>query len=282
MSPHLLLKGFFFLLALNVTVAQAQPLTLEQAPVMAIVIDDIGDNRQRGMDAINLPGAITYAVLPHTPHSFELARTAHLFGKEVILHAPMENKAGLRLGPGALTASLSDQAFQKVLSDDLDAIPHAVGLNNHMGSLLTEDRHKMQQVMQIAKQRGLFFIDSMTTGRTVAWKVADAQGVPYLRRDVFLDNQQNWEYIHNQFKQALSKAVTEGHVVVIGHPYPETVAYLKEALPILRQLNIRLVTASELLKIRSQTRLLLTGETAKSHCDSQEGHCQTAPVAAKR
>jgi len=251
-------------------------------PVMAIVIDDIGDNRRKGLAAINLPGAITYAFLPHTPHSFELAKTAHHLGKEVILHAPMENKAGLRLGPGALTQAHDAGQFSHILNGNLDAIPFAVGMNNHMGSLLTEDRNKMGQVMSIVRERKMFFLDSMTTSNTVAWKVAHEHGIPYLVRDVFLDNQQRWSYIHNQFKQALSLAVTQGHAVVIGHPYPETVAYLKEALPILEQLGIRLVTASELLRLRTQTRLMMAKPNAEQPCDSKEGHCDAMPVAIKQ
>lgn len=257
----------------------AAPVVSHQ-PVMAIVIDDIGDNRKKGLAAIELPGAITYAFLPHTPHSFELAKTAHFLGKEVILHAPMENKAGLRLGPGALTHRHNTAELQHILGDGLDSIPYAVGMNNHMGSLLTEDREKMRDIMRVVKQRNMFFLDSMTTSKTVAWKVAHEYGIPYLVRDVFLDNRQEWGYIHNQFKQAVSLAVTQGHAVVIGHPYPETVEYLSEALPILEQLGIRLVTASELLAIRSRSQLLMA-QPQVSDCDKVEGHCQALPVAAK-
>lgn len=261
--------------------ASAGQFPANEQPVMAIVIDDIGDNRRKGLAAINLPGAITYAFLPHTPHSFELAKTAHHLGKEVILHAPMENKAGLRLGPGALTHQHDFQQFNHILNSNLDSIPFAVGMNNHMGSLLTEDREKMGQVMSIVEERQMFFLDSMTTSNTVAWKVAHENGIPYLVRDVFLDNQQRWSYIHNQFKQALSLAVTQGHAVVIGHPYPETVEYLEEALPILEQLGIRLVTASELLKLRSRTRLMMAEPKLEQPCDSKEGHCSSMPMAIK-
>ena len=250
-------------------------------PVMAIIIDDIGDNRAKGMAAINLPGAITYAFLPHTPHSFELAETAHLLGKEVILHAPMENKQGLRLGPGALEQHHSSHQLRSILTTGLDSIPHVSGMNNHMGSLLTEDRSKMADVMAVAKKRGLFFIDSVTTSNTVAWQVARENGIPYLTRDVFLDNEQRWQYIHGQFKQALKLAVQQGHAVLIGHPYPETVRYLSEALPILDQLGIRLVTASELLKIRTDTKLMLVDKQVHETCDSYEGHCQSAPMAVR-
>lgn len=278
-----LLNGIAYTIATAALLVQSVAIHAEgtQQPVMAIVIDDLGDNRRSGLAAINLPGAITYAFLPHTPHSSELSRIAHVKGKEIILHAPMANKAGLRLGPGALTHHHSSSELQHVLHDNLDAIPHAVGMNNHMGSLLTEDRAKMNDIMRVVKQRNMFFIDSVTTSRTVAWKVAHEYGIPYLVRDVFLDNRREWDYIHNQFKEALSLAVTQGHAVVIGHPYPETVEYLSEALPILEQLGIRLVTASELLAMRSRSQLLMAESKEVDACDSVEGHCQPIPVAAK-
>ncbi|WP_286237080.1 divergent polysaccharide deacetylase family protein [Neptuniibacter halophilus] len=257
------------------------PAAAYDAPLLAIVIDDLGDNRARGMAAVNLPGAITYAVLPHTPHARELAIRAHQLGKEVILHAPMENKSGLRLGPGALTRGQSPAELQHVLNGNLDVIPYVVGMNNHMGSMLTEQRGKMDPIMQVVKQRNLFFLDSVTTSDTVAWKVAHEYGIPYLVRDVFLDNQRNQAYIHNQFKQALSLAVNRGHAVLIGHPYPETVAYLNKVIPILQQLGVRLVTASELLNQRSRTQLILAQPTLDP-CDHAEGHCDSLPVAAKR
>ncbi|WP_067869314.1 divergent polysaccharide deacetylase family protein [Neptuniibacter marinus] len=250
-------------------------------PVMVIIIDDIGDNKEKGLAAIKLPGVITYAFLPHTPYSFELAQTAYGLGKEVILHAPMENKAGLRLGPGALTQQHSLQQVNQILNEDLDSIPHVVGMNNHMGSLLTEDRQRMDIVMSVIRERNMFFIDSLTTPNTVAWQLAHEYKIPYLIRDVFLDNQPHRAYIHNQFKQALSLAVTQGHAVVIGHPYPETIAYLSEVIPILAELNIKLVSASELLSLRSQTRLMISPPKVDQPCDSKEGHCVSMPVAIK-
>lgn len=244
-----------WLCGLSIGFAVAAPYTGQ--PLLAIVIDDLGDNREHGIDAVNLPGKLTYAFLPHTPHVFELAQNAHLLGKEVILHAPMENKAGLKLGPGALQRHHSAVEISRILRTDFASIPHAAGMNNHMGSVLTADYDKMKVVMAEVKKRQKFFIDSMTTPKTVAWKVARETGVPYLTRDVFLDNEQEWDYIHQQFKQALRIAVAKGHAVLIGHPYPETIDYLAQTLPLMEELGIRLVTASELLELRSPEQFLL-------------------------
>lgn len=242
-------------------------------PVIVIVIDDLGDNRKKGIAAIDLDGAITYAFLPHTPHSKELARIAHQKGKEVILHAPMENKSGLRLGPGALEEHHDHQQLKSILNTGLDSIPYVTGMNNHMGSLLTEDREKMAEIMQVMRRRNLFFLDSVTTSNTVAWKVAREVGVPYILRDTFLDNERNEEYIHQQFKQALKVAMSRGYSVAIGHPYPETVEYLKKALPIVEELGVKLIPASELIRRRSGKPLLLV-EKKLDPCDQFEGHCQ--------
>lgn len=248
------------------------------APLLAIIIDDLGDNRSKGLAAIALPGAITYAFLPHTPFSQELARAAHKGGKEVILHAPMESKSGRRLGPGALEHFHDNEEIELILSTGLDSIPHVAGMNNHMGSRLTEDREKVSEIMQVMRKRGLFFVDSVTTPDTVAWKVARQQGIPYLTRDVFLDNRQEQAYIHNQFKQGLKIAVEQGYAVLIGHPYPETVAYLEKVLPVMSELGVRLVTASELIRIRSTPKLMLVRQ-ALEQCDQYEGHCtnESAP-----
>lgn len=241
-------------------------------PVMVIVIDDLGDNRGKGLAAINLAGDITYAILPHTPHAKALAKKAHQLGKEVILHAPMESKSGFRLGPGALEQKQDAAQLKSILNSDFDSIPFVSGINNHMGSLLTEDREKMMDVMDIVHQRNLFFLDSVTTPKTVAWKVAREYGIPYLLRDVFLDNEQNEEYIHQQFKLAVKEATKKGYAVAIGHPYPETIQYLEKALPIIDQLGIKLISASELIRIRTGKPLLLV-EKQPHPCDQHEGHC---------
>lgn len=256
------------LFAVQVSAASAE----KSEPLLAIVIDDLGDNRAKGLAAIHLPGKITYAFLPHTPYAAELARKADALGKEVILHAPMENKSGLRLGPGALEDHHTLPQLNSILNADLDSIPNVMGMNNHMGSLLTEDREKMETIMHVMRERNMFFLDSVTTSNTVAWKVAREYGVPYLLRDVFLDNEQKQDYIHNQFKQALKKAVDQGDAVLIGHPYPATIAYLEKVLPVIERLGVRLVSASEMIRLRSEPKELLVNKTV-NHCDSYEGHC---------
>ncbi len=223
-------------------------------PAIVILIDDMGDNLAKGQAAIELPGPVTYAVLPHSPHGQFLANQATHRGKEVMLHAPMENTQARPLGPGALTQALDKTQFVKILRDDLDSVPGVLGLNNHMGSLLTGLRQQMEWVMEVARERQIFFIDSRTTADSVAWKVAREQGIPYLRRDVFLDHERTTEFVDQQFQQTIRIARQQGAAVAIGHPYPTTIAYLQEALPKLDELGIRLVSASALLMERRMER----------------------------
>ena len=236
--------------------AMAAEVDAVSQPALVVLIDDMGDNLTKGRAAVELPGPVTYAVLPHSPHGDVLARLAVKDGKEIMLHAPMENTHDRPLGPGALTRALTRAEFVKVLKDDLDTVPGVLGLNNHMGSLLTRLRPQMEWVMEVVRQRQLFFVDSRTTSDSVAWKVAREQGIPYLRRDIFLDHEATTAFVDKQFKKAISIARKEGSAVAIGHPYPVTVAYLKKALPKLDEMGIRLVTASALIEEKSVKRQL--------------------------
>lgn len=240
-----------------VSIAAADEVTdAVMQPAVVIIIDDVGDNWRRGSAAVALPGPVTYAVLPHSPFGPRLARQAFARGKDVILHAPMENTHDRALGPGALTEDLSAQDFARVLRDNLDSVPHVQGLNNHMGSLLTQLRPQMQWVMKEARQRQLFFVDSGTTPDSVAWQVARDAGIPYLRRDIFLDHEQTPAFVHQQFQKTLRIARDRGWAVAIGHPYPVTVDYLAGALPLMDEMGIRLVSASALLMELEEERRL--------------------------
>ncbi|OMH39336.1 divergent polysaccharide deacetylase family protein [Motiliproteus sp. MSK22-1] len=236
--------------------AEAAEVDAVSQPALVVLIDDVGDNLIKGRAAVELPGPVTYAVLPHSPHGGALARLAVQGGKEVMLHAPMENTHDRPLGPGALTRKLTRAEFVRVLQDDLDTVPGVLGLNNHMGSLLTRLRPQMEWVMEVAKERQLFFVDSRTTPESVAWRVAREQGIPYLRRDIFLDHEATTAFVDQQFQKAIAIARKEGAAVAIGHPYPVTVAYLKTALPKLDEMGIRLVTASALIEEKAVERQL--------------------------
>jgi hypothetical protein len=218
------------------------------APVrLVLIIDDIGYNAEAGQRAINLPGQVTYAVIPFTPHGKILAESAHAAQKEVMLHAPMSNLSGIELGQGGLTLLQDENEFLYTLRMALTDIPHIKGVNNHTGSELTAVVQPMQWVMQELKLRGLYFVDSVTTSASVAGATAEQYQVPALRRHVFLDNVQTAEAIDIQFKRALALAQKQGFAVAIAHPYPQTLAYLESALATLEAQNIKLVSASTMI-----------------------------------
>lgn len=219
-----------------------------EQPRLLLVIDDLGYSLAQGRATLALPGPFNVAVLPHSPHGRELALEAPALGKEVMLHAPMANRQQLALGPGALTPEMDKALFQRTLRADLDAVPHAVGLNNHMGSLLTARRGPMEWVMEVLQERGLLFVDSRTSADTVAWRVARERGIPSLMRDVFLDHEQTEAFVDGQFRRALAIAREYGSALMIGHPYPVTLDYLQRALPTLDEQGFQRLTVSAFLR----------------------------------
>jgi len=223
-------------------------------PSISIIIDDLGYQLAAGTRAIELPGPIAYAFLPHTPHAITLAKLAHSHNKEIMLHAPMQpaNADNNRLlGPGALTMDMSEQQFIKTLQEDLASIPHVIGINNHMGSLLTRHPgHMLWLMRELNRHGGLFFVDSLTSNQSVANKVADEFRVPALKRDIFLDHHTDEESINEQFDKLIALAKKRGNAVAIGHPYTETLNVLEQRLLELEALNINLIPVSDMVKQR--------------------------------
>lgn len=242
------MRGLWLLLLWSMaTVAAAE------APRIAIIIDDIGDRYEAGSRAVALPGPITYSFLPHTPHAARLARQAHAKGSEVMLHLPMQAQAGNKLGPGALTLHMSERQLREVVRSDLAALPFVAGINNHMGSLLTRHPGHMDWLMsEVNAQGGLYFVDSVTTGATVAASIAEEHGLPSTRRDIFLDSDPGIAAVRRQFARLVAAARQQGTALAIGHPYPETLAALEELLPRLDELGIQLVPVSRLIAARQE------------------------------
>ena len=225
----------------------------EALPKIAIILDDLGYNRPSGEQALQLPGNITYAIIPFTPHGATLAQEAHDRNREVILHMPMESSdPNRRLDQGGLTSDLNEQEVRARVQQALDAVPHIVGLNNHMGSNVTGDVNIMHWLMQEVQDRPLYFIDSMTNPHSVANSSALHYQIPSLKRDIFLDNVQTAESIDRMFQSLVRIAQKRGHAIAIGHPYPATLDYLANTLPRLQDMGVELVDASELVMFYGQ------------------------------
>lgn len=218
-------------------------------PRIAIIIDDLGYARASGLRAIDLPGPVAYAVLPGAPRAKQLAEKAHSSGKEVLLHLPLQaaNEDG-PAEPGSLLLDMSHAQFDQALTRDIDAVPYAIGINTHRGSLLTRHPGHMRWLMDnIADHGNLFFVDSYTTARSVALDIARENDVPSMKRDVFLDPDASPGTIDREFRRLKEIAREQGFALAIGHPHPATLDYLEKALPELAGEGIELVSISELI-----------------------------------
>ena len=227
------------------------PVYAEPVPTarLAIIIDDLGNSLTQGLDAIALPGNITFAVMPHRKYSNKLAQRAGRLGKEVLLHAPMSTVNHRRLGPGALHEKLNEKQLKDRLRFAIHSIPFISGVNNHMGSLLTTQSHAMTWVMEVLKEKELFFVDSRTSARSQGYEIALTKGINSAKRDIFLDHELDIDHIHQQFKKALNIAQKYGSAIAIGHPHESTIFYLNKVLPQLKDSGISLHRVSELLDV---------------------------------
>ena len=227
-------------------------------PTIGLVIDDVGYTLALGLRVVSLPGPLACSIIPYTPYATQLAEAAHRAGKEVMLHLPMESRDGSYLGPGGLNHTMTHTELSRVLRADLALVPYVRGVNNHMGSLLTQDAHAMSWVMAEIKQHdGLFFIDSRTTAATVALDAAQEAGLSATRRDLFLDNVPQASAIRTQFARLVALARVQGTAIGIAHPRPVTVEVLEEVLPRLSALGVRLALVSETVARRAAEPALL-------------------------
>jgi polysaccharide deacetylase 2 family uncharacterized protein YibQ len=226
-------------------------------PRIAIIIDDLGNQRIAGERVIALPGPIACSIMPHTAHSRYLAERANAAGKEVMLHLPMQAvEMGLSPGPGGIDIDTSRTRFGDILAEDLENVPYTRGVNNHMGSLITRHPGHMNWLMDELLERGnLFFIDSYTTASSIALQIALDKGVPAARRNVFLDTPESALDIAGEFERLKREAVKNGFAIGIGHPYPDTIEFLEQALPQLIEQGFELVPVSELVTPDANSRL---------------------------
>ena len=214
---------------------------------LAVVIDDWGYGWRAADAFFALDAPLTVAVIPFLPHSREQALKARRRGFEVLVHLPMEPEdPALDPGPHAITTRLSSEEIRRRVEEAIDAVPGAVGVSNHMGSRATADPRVMEAVLEAVRRRGLFFLDSRTTPRSVVGAVAARMGMPWARNDLFLDGDRSVPYVRARLLLAAHRALETGQAVAIGHVQPATAAALALVLPELRREGIRLVPVSEL------------------------------------
>ncbi|HEV7506335.1 MAG TPA: divergent polysaccharide deacetylase family protein [Thermoanaerobaculia bacterium] len=225
--------------------------TVSSGPIhgvrVALVIDDLG----RSVDDLRLLAAlgvpVTYAVLPFETETPEVVAELRRRHAEFLLHLPMEPKNHGNPGPGALLERMTDDELRQKTIAALRAVPGAVGMNNHMGSLLSSEEGPMNTVLGVIGERRLFFLDSRTSAGSVGYKVATELGIPAAERQIFLDDDPGPEAIRAQFQHLLELARSRGAAIAIGHPHPATLEVLMSEVPKAKAAGYDFVPVSFLL-----------------------------------
>ncbi len=218
---------------------------------IAILIDDIGADLAPVKNLLKIEAPISFAILPHTHHSVAAANIIHQAGRDILLHLPMEPQSypKEKPGAGALFTAMTEMEIRQVLSEDLNAVPHISGVNNHMGSRFTEDEEKLAIVMKELKSKGLFFIDSRTTPQSKAGRVSRSIGTLFASRQIFIDNGQDYEKTCQTLLEVLNtKKGGHSQLILIGHPYPNTVEALAKVVPELKSRGIEIVPVSRMVR----------------------------------
>ncbi len=243
-----------------------------EIPRIALIVDDGGYGGPATNSFLALDPKLTLAILPNTPFAARTAKRAQELGFEVILHMPMESKET----PGRLATNMSETKMRQRLDDDLAQVPGAVGVNNHMGSVLTANTAAVNRFMKCLAGRGLYFIDSRTTARTTAFDLALKNEIPAGTRDVFLDNNKEPNYVIGQFNHLMDVAKERGQAIGICHFRATTAQVLVTMLPQLEKNGIKLVHASELVQRPAVVKPLTVPMPTP-----QEKTANTAPIPAK-
>ncbi len=215
-------------------------------PRLAIIFDDLGNDRAPAETLLGMQFPLTVAVLPNLQYSADIAEEAHRRGFEVMLHLPVQSESEEKPELQELRPGMSREEVATLLDKMLESVPHAAGVNNHQGSRGTADAALMNNLMAALSARNLFFIDSRTTASTVAYEAALGAGVPSASRNVFLDDVESANAVRAQLELAARDAKKNGFAIAIGHPHSITLEVVAEELPKLQSEGIRLVFASDL------------------------------------
>ncbi|MEM1192485.1 MAG: divergent polysaccharide deacetylase family protein [Pseudomonadota bacterium] len=221
--------------------------TANAQPRIAIVFDDVGLDPGVFDTLLTLPGPVTHSFLAYAPDISAMAPRASALGHGVLLHLPMEPVGPEDPGPRALTTGASPSAFRRNLAWNLDQLAGYSGVNNHMGSRLTANRGRMTAVMRALRDRQVYFLDSVTSPRTVGAQIAAREGTLYLRRDVFLDPEAGRETVRQQLAQTEAIARRSGFAIAIAHPRPDTIAVIGPWLASAKARGFTLVTTDDLV-----------------------------------
>jgi hypothetical protein len=231
---------------------KAKPLSLKPVPLrqVAIIIDDIGYDLKPVKELLKINADLTFAILPLCTHTREAAEMFHQAHRETLLHLPMEPVSYPREKPGngALFTDMNDEELVFQLEKDIADVPYISGVNNHMGSKFMMDEKKLTLVFNKLKKNKLFFVDSRTSADTKAFVTAEKVGLPVAARKIFLDNSRDYNEIYNNLINIAKKDGDVSPVILIGHPYPETIRAIIDAMKVLREKRVSIVPVSQIIK----------------------------------
>ncbi len=216
---------------------------------VAIIIDDMGYSLKAIKDACSIDRPLTISILPFTPLARETARIAHQNSLEVLLHLPLESinsNEGNDI-EGIIHSRMSKEEIIRTMETNLAQVPFISGVNNHMGSKITANKILMPIILEQLIGKDLFFIDSRTSGRSIAYEVAISMGIPSGFRHIFLDVQNDEDYIKGKLLELFRLAQKKGAAVGICHPTEETLKVLKENFHLVDKFNLQPVFASDIV-----------------------------------
>jgi polysaccharide deacetylase 2 family uncharacterized protein YibQ len=242
---------------INTPPIQKLPLS-EFAPRIAFIIDDIGSSISRAQAFLDLKMPMTFSILPKLQYSDLLAEEINEQGQEIMLHQPMEPYCHeVDPGPGALYLSYVDTEIEEIIEENLSQIPQATGVNNHMGSRFTSCSNKVVEALKVIKQKNLFFVDSLTSSHSQAYKMARRLNMRTAPRNVFLDTSPDIRFVRRQLSHLKQYALQHGAAIGIGHPHLSTLTALYDFKQELNKQGpfFELVSVSDLLSVKQHTHL---------------------------
>ncbi|MFA6076035.1 MAG: divergent polysaccharide deacetylase family protein [Negativicutes bacterium] len=214
---------------------------------LAIIIDDCGYSISSLDVLAKIDGPLTFSVIPYLPSSKAAIAKANASGKQIMLHLPMQSASGASAEKITILTSMSDSEIEQITRNAINAVPGAVGVNNHQGSKATADSRVMRAVMSVVANNGLFFVDSMTNPASVACDVAREYSVATAENEIFLDNSDSVSYIKERINKAVDMARNKT-IIAIGHSRPNTAKALSEMIDEIKQSGIKLIFASEAVR----------------------------------
>ena len=238
-------KPFARVIIYEKTARSKDPDGLSDPPLIAFVIDDLGYNLKALPQAMLINSPITFAVLPSLAYSERLAEKLHNKGQEIMLHLPMEpENPEMDPGKGAIKTDMSDEEIELTVRENLQRVPYILGVNNHMGSKATKNERVLKLVLSEIKEKGLFFLDSLTSQSKVK-DVTSSMSYPVLQRDVFIDNEKENTHICNQIRKLMYIAEKKGKAIGIGHFHSQTLNSILNMIPEIEARGIKIVFVSE-------------------------------------